>query len=500
MASGTGLANVSHVLVLAIDPSNPAILYAGTSSGVFRTTDAGANWSDSSTGLPNSSDVYALAIDPSNPAVVYAGTGGTSNTARGIFKSTDGGASWTDSSNGLTHPLISGLGVGALAIDPSNPAIVYAGTGTGTFTAAGIFKTTDGGATWTATNTGLPDVFTVHALAIDPSNPAIVYAGTGTGTPGGVFKTIDGGASWTASSTGLPDFPYVDTLAIDPSDPATLYAGTEGAGVFKSTDAGATWQPTAAVLEAAEPPIVVDPAEPAVNEGGVVNNASFAPSPAAVAPGSIVAIFGTDLNDGSTVNFSSFGSDGRLVTTLGGASVTINGIPAPLFYSTPTQLGIQIPFEAAGPTSATIQVTVGERTSAEQTIPLDPFAPGIFTASEDGRGAAAVLHEDGATPVSASNAARRGEIVVLYATGLGAVTPTLATGEPSTGNETVTPALVTIDDLPAEVVFSGAAPGFVGLYQINVRIPSNARIGPDVPLVLSIGGKQSNSVTIPVAE
>lgn len=74
-----------------------------------------------------------------------------------------------------------------------------------------------------------------------------------------------------------------------------------------------------------------------------MNSASFAPNPAPVAPGSIAAIFGSGLNDGSQVLSSSFGPDGKLITTLGGASVTVGGIPAPLFYSTSGQLGVQIP-------------------------------------------------------------------------------------------------------------------------------------------------------------
>ena len=216
-------------------------------------------------------------------------------------------------------------------------------------------------------------------------------------------------------------------------------------------------------------------------------------------PGAIAAVFGVNLNDGSTVVSSSFGPDGRLVTSLGGASVRVNNIPAPLFYSLPLQLGIQVPFELTGQASATIQVKVGERTSVQRTIPLEAFAPGLFTLSLDGRGAAVVLHQDGVTLVTASSPARPGEVVVFYATGLGAVTPPLATGEPSVGNVTVTPALVTIDDLAAEVLFSGAAPGFAGLYQINVRVPLNTRPRADVPLLLSIGGKQSNPMTIPVA-
>jgi len=89
-------------------------------------------------------------------------------------------------------------------------------------------------------------------------------------------------------------------------------------------------------------------AGPAVNAAGVVNNASFAAGTNPVAPGSIAAVFGTNLNDGSSVLFSSFGTDGKLVTTLGGAQVKINGVAVPLFYSTPAQLGIQIPTDLTG--------------------------------------------------------------------------------------------------------------------------------------------------------
>ena len=238
---------------------------------------------------------------------------------------------------------------------------------------------------------------------------------------------------------------------------------------------------------------------PVVSDGVVVNNASFALHPAPLAPGSIAAVFGSDLHIGAPMVFSSFGPDGWLVTSLGGTSVRINNIPAPMFYSTPGQLGIQIPFELAGQTSATIQVTVGGQTSVSRTIFLDALAPGIFTLSQDGRGAAAALHEDGFTPVTAPGPARPGEIVVLYATGLGAVTPPLVTGAPSTGNRTSATATVNIDGIPGEVLFSGAAPGFVGLNQINVRIPPSTRSAPNIPVVLSIGGKQSNPVTIPVS-
>jgi photosystem II stability/assembly factor-like uncharacterized protein len=109
---------------------------------------------------------------------------------------------------------------------------------TGVF-CGGVFKTTNGGANWTATNSGLSNNC-VQSLAVDPKNSANVYVGTNTG----VFKSTDGGATWSASTYGLPAVGGVSLLRIDPNTPAIIYAGMAGGGVFKSMDAGATWQPT----------------------------------------------------------------------------------------------------------------------------------------------------------------------------------------------------------------------------------------------------------------
>jgi hypothetical protein len=216
---------VPTVLDLAIDPSAPATLYAGTFLGVFKSTNGGESWSFITTGLPDIHFVRALAIDPTNPATIYAGT-----VANGVFKSTNGGETWTAVNTGLTN-----TEVGALAIDPTNPATLYAGT-----SGAGVFKSTNGGGSWTAANaglsgTGFPSGTAVIALAIDPSTPATLYAGTSFGG-GGAFKSTHGGGSWSSINSGLTAT-SVDALVIDPSASATLYAGTQGgANAFKSTD------------------------------------------------------------------------------------------------------------------------------------------------------------------------------------------------------------------------------------------------------------------------
>ena len=130
------------IQALAIDPHNSTTLYAGTSSGVFKSTDGGASWDNVNSAL----NVFSIVIDPRIPSTLYA-------SSFGVFKSIDGGANWSASSFGLpgipTLPLVE---VGALAIDAKNPETLYAGTRTG------VFKSRDGGASWNATNSGLSTI------------------------------------------------------------------------------------------------------------------------------------------------------------------------------------------------------------------------------------------------------------------------------------------------------------------------------------------------------
>jgi photosystem II stability/assembly factor-like uncharacterized protein len=250
-AANTGL-TTPYVNALAIDPSTPATLYAGTSGGVFKSTDSGRTWAAANTGLTNLY-VRALAIDRSTPTLLYAGTWG------GVFKSADSGRTWAAASTGLPTPYVD-----VLAIDPAEPATLYAGT-----LGPQFFKSIDSGNTWAYVGEGPNDPWgydSATALAISPATPATVYAGTGYG----LFRSADGGQSWTAVDTGLKDT-YVRALAIDASAPSTLYAGTAetyssraGSGILKSTDGGASW--TAMNAGLANPfvsALAIDPSTPA---------------------------------------------------------------------------------------------------------------------------------------------------------------------------------------------------------------------------------------------
>jgi photosystem II stability/assembly factor-like uncharacterized protein/phosphoribosyl-AMP cyclohydrolase len=212
---------------LVISPDHPNVLYAGVFGGVFKTEEGGANWTGAMTGLPYDA-VVALALDPTAPGTLYAGTAAT-----GLYKTTNGGMSWVPASDGLP-----GTQISALAIDPSDAATLYAGT------AVGVFKSTSGDP-WTAVN---EDAWAL-AFALHPAAPGTVYAGTATQ---GVLKSVDAGESWSVANAGLRAV-EVRALAFDPTSPDTIYAGgytlagvsaiPSGYGVFKSTDGGVSWQP-----------------------------------------------------------------------------------------------------------------------------------------------------------------------------------------------------------------------------------------------------------------
>jgi photosystem II stability/assembly factor-like uncharacterized protein len=233
---------------LAMDPRNPSTVYAGTSGGVFKTTNGGASWKAANSGLTAGYIARAIIIDPQNPSILYAGGACGVYGPCGIFKSTDGAVSWRAINSGLDGSVIV---VESLAIDPQDPRTLYAGTsacfqpsgipgfvegGENLCYRPGVFKTTDGGATWNSMNVGLPwasvDFGFVAALAVDSQTPDTIYASI----PGGVFKSINGGMSWEISLMRHG----AAALAIDPQNPSTLYTA-DWSGVLKSTNGGASW-------------------------------------------------------------------------------------------------------------------------------------------------------------------------------------------------------------------------------------------------------------------
>jgi len=245
----TTTTTVGRVFGMEIDQTNQNIMYAGgLDEGVNKTTNAGLNWTQVNNGLLNI-QVQAIAISKNNPLVLYAGTAVGANA--GVYKTTDGGGLWTQVNTGITET----IGVQALMVHPDNPSIAWVTIFTGTADAVnGIYKTTDGGANWFAATNGIGAIKNFLSLAMSPIDPNTLYLGssfqvaTSTG-PSAIYKSTDGGANWVLSSTGLPTDPAeinpVRTLNVSTANPNVVIAGlfmnTVNGGFYLSTDAGANW-------------------------------------------------------------------------------------------------------------------------------------------------------------------------------------------------------------------------------------------------------------------
>ena len=248
----TGLSGTS-ISVLAIDPITPSNLYAAGDK-FYRSTDAGASWTALSFG-----PVGSLALDPLTPSTLYVVTNGIPPDA--LYRSTDGGQSWSVVTSGILSPL---------AIAPTSPPTLYAGRDTSTGS-PGLSKSTDGGATWTQIGfTQFTHCVGFSALAIDPTNPNMMYAATGInacdGMPPAIFKSTDGGQSWNAVDTIIPP---AASFTFSP-DASTIYASTR-IGFFKSIDGGLNWGETNTGLRVFDIEVLVgDPINPAtIYAGGI---------------------------------------------------------------------------------------------------------------------------------------------------------------------------------------------------------------------------------------
>jgi photosystem II stability/assembly factor-like uncharacterized protein len=234
----TGLAN-RGVTAVAVDPQDPASVYAGTFGGIYKSTNGGANWRSSFTASLHDDRIISgpgLAVDPQHRATVHAITASHIGSAYEslIYRSQDGGRTWPSPSQvqAVRVPEPPGASIDQpiptppLAIDPLNPDTLYAG-------GLGAHRSVDGGKTWR--KAGLPRS-PVLALAVDPEDTAVVYAGT----DAGLSKSTNAGATWQPLQ-GVLDDVRIEALAVDPEYPRTVIAGTDQ-GVFWSTDGGDRWR------------------------------------------------------------------------------------------------------------------------------------------------------------------------------------------------------------------------------------------------------------------
>jgi len=248
----TSTTTIGRVYAMAIDENNPSTVYAcGLDQGIWKTTNSGGNWTQINNGLSNIM-AQAIAICKNSSQVLYAGVAPGAND--GVYKSTDGGGSWTRVVNGIAEP-VGTLGVQALLVHPTNPNIAYCTIFNAAANATnGIYKTTDGGANWFPIINGIGAIKNFLSLAMSPADPNTIYAGssfdpvTSTG-PSAIYKSTDAGANWVLSSTGLPsattDINPIRTMQVSSANPnvviATLFMNSATGGFYLSTNAGANW-------------------------------------------------------------------------------------------------------------------------------------------------------------------------------------------------------------------------------------------------------------------
>jgi uncharacterized protein (TIGR03437 family) len=235
-----------------------------------------------------------------------------------------------------------------------------------------------------------------------------------------------------------------------------------------------------------------------INPQGVVNAASFAPFTAGISPGGLITIYGTNLAGGTQ-----FASSIPFPTNLGNTQVTVNGQNAPIYYVTPGQISVIVPY-AVSPTAtntiANIQVNNNGTLSNTVSTFINATTPGIFTIPPGGINYGAVLHADFSL-VTAQSPAKIGETISVYLTGLGAVSPAIqdgAAGPVDTLSKTSNTITADISGISATVSYAGLAPQLAGLYQVNLTIPTGVTAGDNT---LDIAGPDSYAVEalIPIA-
>lgn len=547
-----------------IDPINPMRLYFGTNR-LYQTSDAGGVWTAVSADLTNNTGVITtISVSPVSNHVVWTGS---SNGRVFVTKNAHepGSVQWTDRSRGL--PLRT---VMMVATDPNDAAtayVVFSGfSGLANSVPGHVFRTTDYGANWTDVSGDLPNV-PVNDIAVDVDAPDTLYIGTDIG----VFMTDNGGVTWEPLMNGLPRTTVLSIKLHRRSRILRAATHGRGVFELQLASTGATRQPritsltpprtegsTALTLRVSgsnfeqgstvwwngeeRSTVMVSPSEitAAISasdlsypgratvavfnpgfQGGMSNVMNFtvgAPpdvDPARVS-GTTVRGASVPLVAGSQgvilgTNLAPIPIDAQappLPYTLGGATVEINGTPAPLLHVSPNQITFQVPWEMQPFTSGSLVATLGEQMSKPVAVQFAPFAPTLFLADETGSTQGAIFFPGLNTLAAPGDSAlarpaRRQEVVDILATGLGSLpfrpsTGNTISGPPFLPYALTAPSQVEIGGLPARVQLSAWLPGLVGVYIVEAEVPANSPTGDAVPVSLTIGGVKSNQVTMAV--
>lgn len=462
------------------------VIYFGTHR-LYRTPNRGLTW----TGLGTSTDgfgtdltkgsgvITAIAANPLlDQSVSPPGETVWVGTSDGLIQvSTNAGSGSTATFTNVTKTPLPNRFVSEIAVDPGNTqraVVVYSGFESNTPGTPGhVFLTTNLGATWINISGNLPDV-PVTSVALNPATPNQIFIGTDLG----VFQTIDGGQTWERPGQGMP---MLATFAVRyQAATRTLFAATHGRGIYRLTNPLAAASVSAASFSATIP----------------------------LSPESIASIFGEDL---ATV--TEIASTTPLPTRLSGTRVTVRdaqGVTryAPLFFVSPRQINYQVPDGTSNGT-ATVIVTTGAGVASTSTVSVEQNGPGIFSANSNGSGVAAAYvvrdrlnNSPDIIPLSTYDNVQKRFLTVPIEIGTSSSSLYLilfGTGIRRTTN--LASVRATVGGLNCDVLYAGIQQSFIGVDQINLRLPSSISTlagRGEVPIQITVDGLAANPVTMSV--
>jgi uncharacterized protein (TIGR03437 family) len=394
---------------------------------------------------------------------------------------TSGGGSWLQAGPAAgTTPATLSMSV--------NPAGLAAGAYTGTITvtapgASNSPQTITVRLTVTATIAATPSALSFSQIAGGPapSAQAVSVSSSGGALSFSASVSTNNGSGWLSVSPSAGATPGVLNVFVNG---AGLPAGTYTGSITITSAAAANTPQTVPVTLTVTPAVTV----PTVT--AVMNAASLVPT--SVSPGQIISIFGSGIGPATPAQMK-VNASGTVDGTLAETRVLFDGTAAPMIYSSATLVSAIAPYAIAGKTSTRLQVEFQGMRSPGLDLPVTDAAPGIFTTGASGRGQGSILNQDFSVN-SAGNPAAKGSIIMIYATGEGQTNPPGLDGVITSAvlRTPVQPVAVSIGGQPAEVIYSGSAPGLVaGVIQVNARVPEGIATGDAVPVVLTVGRASS---------
>ncbi|MBL8175230.1 MAG: hypothetical protein JNK48_11220 [Bryobacterales bacterium] len=549
---------VAFIPPYVMDPSNPQRLYFGTNR-VYQTSDGAGVWTAISNDLTNNvGTLTTVAVSPADGRIVWAGSNSAQVHVTANAHET-ASVQWTLRREGLPN-----RGVTHVKPDPVNPRraiVTFSGFSGAPNTVSGhVFETTDLGETWRDITGNLPNM-PVNDVEIDPDIAGTLYAATDLG----MFVSRDNGGAWEPLGAGLPNTVYLAvklhrsarllraathgrgmwdlavplsretagprvsslspanarsgqplTLAVkgerfqsgsvirwNGAAMATRFVGsTELQADFSAADIGEAGRNAIDVFTPSEGggasnmvALFVGGA-PSLAPNGYSNAAIPEEKGKPVAPRSLVILHGENFTPNAVA-----AQTPPLPYTLGGVSVEVNGIPAPLVSVSPTRIVFQLAPLWASFRDGAVRVSYLDRNSQSVAMTFAQEAPGLFSQDSSGTGQGSIRFiQDGVLAAASGRAAKPGDLVEIAGNGFGPASIGVAEGGASPALPlaiTVLP-VVTIGGVPADVISSYQMPGVVGLNAAVVRVPANAPSGPAVPVRLAINGAESNVVTMAI--